>query len=316
MIVTQRQLDELHRRLRAETRDPRAGVFGPASAMWRLSRESALFLGGGRALLLQLAHPTVAHAVAQHSQLAHDPLGRFQRTFEGVFGMIFGDLDEALARSRAVYAVHARVHGPIGEDVGAFAAGTRYHANEAGALLWVHATLIDTSVMVYELVVGALSPAEKEAYYQDSKRFAALFGLAEDAVPADWHAFTAYVQGMLDSSTIAIGATARELAKLLFTAGDPARRSLYRVNQAVTTGLLPGRLRADLGLRWDAAARATSAATIAAARAALPLLPARLRYAPAYMHARRRLAGKRGPDRLSRLVERLAVRAVAAPTGV
>src|ERR1700692_3605899 len=35
------------------------GVFGPASLTWRVDREAAVFLGAGRALLLQLAHPWV-----------------------------------------------------------------------------------------------------------------------------------------------------------------------------------------------------------------------------------------------------------------
>jgi uncharacterized protein (DUF2236 family) len=36
---------------------PMEGVFGPASLTWRVDREAAVFLGAGRALLLQLAHP-------------------------------------------------------------------------------------------------------------------------------------------------------------------------------------------------------------------------------------------------------------------
>ena len=33
-----------------------AGIFGPRSMTWRVDREAAIFLGAGRALLLQLAH--------------------------------------------------------------------------------------------------------------------------------------------------------------------------------------------------------------------------------------------------------------------
>ena len=33
---------------------PGEGVFGPASLTWRIDREAAIFLGAGRALLLQL----------------------------------------------------------------------------------------------------------------------------------------------------------------------------------------------------------------------------------------------------------------------
>ena len=77
-----------------------AGVFGPDSATWRVNREAAIFLGAARALLLQLAHPWVANAVAEHSQVFADPIGRFHRTFRVMFAMDFGTLDQALAAAR------------------------------------------------------------------------------------------------------------------------------------------------------------------------------------------------------------------------
>src|SRR5260370_17954290 len=76
---------------------PVAGVFGPASLTWRIDREAAIFLGAGRALLLQLAHPWVAAGIAEHSRTLADPIGRFHRTFTTVFPTVFGTLDQALA---------------------------------------------------------------------------------------------------------------------------------------------------------------------------------------------------------------------------
>ncbi|MEN3286210.1 MAG: hypothetical protein V7634_510, partial [Bradyrhizobium sp.] len=64
------------------------GVFGPDSMMWQVHREAALFLGAGRALLLQLAHPWVAAGVADQSQVFANPLGRFHRTFSTVYTMV------------------------------------------------------------------------------------------------------------------------------------------------------------------------------------------------------------------------------------
>src|ERR1019366_368479 len=84
-----------------------AGVFGPDSATWRVNREAAIFLGAGRALLLQLAHPWVANAVAEHSQVFADPIGRFHRTFRVMFAMDFGTLDQALAAARRLHWRHA-----------------------------------------------------------------------------------------------------------------------------------------------------------------------------------------------------------------
>jgi uncharacterized protein (DUF2236 family) len=309
-IVTRRELGGVHDRLRAETRDPRAGVFGPESLMWTTSREAVLILGGGRALLLQLAHPFVAHAVAQHSELKNDPLGRFQRTFAGVFGMVFGDLDTALERSRAVHAVHTRVRGSIDEDVGAFHRGAPYAANQIDALRWVHATLLDTTFLLYERIVRPMSLDEKNAAYAESRRFASLFGIAERVMPRDWPAFEAYFASMIDSDTIRVGAVARELAKYIFRGRGVVRAPLYAWLGAVTTSLLPERLRREFGYestRWQ---RAVFESTMLAARVGVPLLPASLRYVPAYNDACRRIAGKDGPDRVAHFVEKVVERAL------
>ena len=40
-----------------------AGVFGPRSITWQVDREAAIFLGAGRALLLQLAFDSAEDAV-------------------------------------------------------------------------------------------------------------------------------------------------------------------------------------------------------------------------------------------------------------
>src|SRR3989442_10360863 len=45
------------------TVDPAESLFGPASVTWRVNREAVILLGGGRALLLQIAHPLVAAGV-------------------------------------------------------------------------------------------------------------------------------------------------------------------------------------------------------------------------------------------------------------
>jgi uncharacterized protein (DUF2236 family) len=298
-MITRAQLEALHVAIRHETTDPRAGVFGPGSATWRLGREAVSFLGAGRAILLQLAHPFVAHAVADHSQLKTDPIGRFRRTFDGVFGMMFGDLDTAFSLSRRVHAVHAGVHGELPD-------GERYHANDADAVFWVHATLLDTAVRVQERVFGRFPAERKAAVYAESKRFVALFGVPASSIPPDWPAFEAYVETMLASPRLHVDAVARELASYLF-AGRSAR-----LLTAVTAELLPPRLRDDFGFASGRGERALAAATFAAARHAVPLLPPRLRFAPAYQHARRRLAGKPGPDPVAAWLERLAERLAVA----
>ncbi len=36
------------------------GLFGPDTVTWKVNREAVLLAGGGRALLLQVGHPSVA----------------------------------------------------------------------------------------------------------------------------------------------------------------------------------------------------------------------------------------------------------------
>jgi len=80
--------------VRASAAGPLAGIFGPLSETWRVDREAAIFLGAGRALLLQLAHPWVATAIEQHPESMADPIGRFHRTFRVMFTMVFGGLEQ------------------------------------------------------------------------------------------------------------------------------------------------------------------------------------------------------------------------------
>src|SRR5512145_2531502 len=150
MTVTRADLEAKIDQVRAAVRDPRAGLYGPGSVSWKVNREGAVMLGGGRAALLQLAHPYVAHAVDQHSATRTDPLGRFQRTFDNVFAMVFGDWDTAVKCSRRVHAIHSRISGEISEDVGAFRKGAHYDANDESALMWVHATLLAGALEAYE----------------------------------------------------------------------------------------------------------------------------------------------------------------------
>src|SRR5437867_10634613 len=117
-IVSSESLERELNVVRAAAADPLSGVFGPLSMTWRVDREAAVFLGAGRALLLQLAHPWVAAAISEHSRTFADPVGRFHRTFNITFTMVFGTLDQALAASRRLYRRHAVVTGILPQAAG------------------------------------------------------------------------------------------------------------------------------------------------------------------------------------------------------
>src|SRR5438093_5430369 len=82
------------------------GQFGPASMLWRVGRERVLLAGGPAALLMQLAHPLIAAAVARHSGFRHDPMRRLRGTLHAVLAITFGDRPQAEQAAAAVLAVH------------------------------------------------------------------------------------------------------------------------------------------------------------------------------------------------------------------
>jgi uncharacterized protein (DUF2236 family) len=302
MAVTRADLEHGLTRLRGMVTDPRAGIFERESISWEINRELGVFVAGGRAALLQLAHPFVAHAVDQHSETRHDPLGRFRRTFDQVGAMSFGDLDHAIAAARRVHAIHTRIFGSIPESVGPFSPGDPYLANDESALVWVYATLTESAVRGFELVVRRLCAEERERYYRESLRFALLFGIREEALPPDWAAFEAYNERMWH--WLAVASPARDMARFLLSPRalrPPRFATWYR---CLTAGLMPEPLRRPFGLRFEAADRRAFERSIRGLRLVRRALPPALRYVPAYLDARRRLGGKTGRDPLAVLVER------------
>ena len=299
-IVTWKELEASLAQLRAHVVDPRAGIFGPHSIAWQIGADLGLFLGGGRAALMQLAHPFVAHAIDQHSHTRTDVVGRFQRTFKNVFAMAFGELDEAFTAARRVHAVHARINGTFATAIGGWPAGTRYHANDADALRWVHATLVDTTLVVRERLDGSLRNDIKDQYVIEMNRFAALFGIPQTLLPDSYAAHAAYMARMIGSDRLAVAPCAREMAKFLVGRGVENQPPLGRIGEAVTHALLPPRLAEQFDLR---AAPRRAKAGLAAFSALYRRLPRIVKTLPAAADAERRLVGQ-GPSRFAAWTER------------
>ncbi len=123
LVVSGADLEREFAIVRDAAAESSAGAFGPSSMMWRIDKEAAIFLGAGRALLLQLAHPWVAAAIAQHSRTLADPIGRFHRTFSFMFTMVFGTTEQALAAARRLHQRHAHISGTLAEPGRAFRRG-------------------------------------------------------------------------------------------------------------------------------------------------------------------------------------------------
>jgi uncharacterized protein (DUF2236 family) len=280
------------------------GIFGPASLTWRVDREAAIFLGAGRALLLQLAHPWVAAGIAEHSRTFAAPIARFHQTFNSVFTMVFGTRDQALAAARRLHRRHAAVTGVLPWTAGCFPAGTQYRANEVSALRWVHATLTETAVLAHDLVLPALTDGELEKYWVEARLFAALFGVRQADLPSNWTSFMDYNEGMLRSDILTVSPAAREIAEQILI-GRATKLWVPNWYLALTTHLLPERLRGEFGLAFGEREQRSMNLALSLIQRLYPLLPMRIRAVGPYQEALARLQGERRPDLAIRWLNRL-----------
>jgi len=290
-LISLEHMERLWSSVRGETSSPDEGIFGQSSLFWKVNREAALFLGAGRATLLQLAHPWVAASLDQHSNLRRDPLARFHNTFRLVFTMIFGTLEQALEASRHLYALHTRIQGRLPATVGAYAQGSHYRANELNALIWVYATLVESALLAYDSVLPPLSIDEREIYYAQSRRMAMLFGIPASALPPDWAGFEAYNREMWMSDKLGVNSLAREMANQLLD-GQGTRVPIPSWYRVLTTAWLPERIRVEFELEYGQREREAMAKTSSLLPRIYHRLPVLLRFVGPYFEARARLHGR------------------------
>jgi uncharacterized protein (DUF2236 family) len=241
------------KRTHAQRLKSRDGYFPPESVIRRLGNSPVTpFLGGGSAVLLQVAHPLVAAGVVQHSDYRSDLWRRLGRTLRALYLITYGTKVEADRAAEAVQIVHAHVHGATDMPLGRFPPGTRYSAADPDLMLWVHATLVHSSLAVYQRFVRTLSRDDQDRYYLEMAVVARLFGTPASVIPRSLTDFREYFSAQLASDTIAVTAPAREVAEVILQAPLPApMKVLIPAHRLATAGLLPPRLRAEYGLRWS-----------------------------------------------------------------
>jgi len=278
-----------------------------------------LLLGAGpRALLLQIAHPLVAEGVAEHSDFQADPWSRLAGTLRSYLRIVYGTADAARGEIRRLNQLHRDIAGEVRDDVVRGRHGARYHARDPELSLWVHATLVDSTIAAYEAWIEPL-PAERRArYYEETVPVGRAFGIPADLLPADLEAFEAYLDRMLGpGGPVVVGDTARELAETILRPplgpaarpwlGDFAARldaiptAAYDWLMWPAIGLLPATVREGYGLRWGLRERLVAAWLVATWRAWRPILPASFRQMPQALAADRRIGALPPPRDFDRL---------------
>jgi uncharacterized protein (DUF2236 family) len=214
-----------------------------------------VLLGWGRAILLQLAHPLIAAGVYDHSSFRSTPLaaiGRLHHTVKAMLSLTFGDETQHNRTIEGIQAIHRRVNGQLPETVGPFPQGTPYSAERPELLLWVHTTLLESVLLVHDLVRPPLSVAERDAYCVEAAPVAIALGAGDADVPRCWAGIRRHLDATYASGVIAVGHQGRELAQALV--GAPALKLVPfagLIHRTLTVGLLPPHVRECYGLPWE-----------------------------------------------------------------
>ena len=222
---------------------------GPDSVTWKVNREIAVVAGWGRAILLQLAHPSVAAGVHHHSSFRgslHASFRRLQSTVGAMLAIAFGDTQQMVDAAAGINAIHDRVRGPVQEG-----GRGQYSAHDPGLQRWVHATLLDSIPRTYELLVGPLTDREHDRYCTESAIMEPLLGMPEGWLPRHSGQLDAYMREMLDGGQLTVTETSRALARaVLYPPRWWMAWPAFRAMQLLTIGTLPPSIREAYGFEW------------------------------------------------------------------
>jgi uncharacterized protein (DUF2236 family) len=260
-----------------------AGLFGPGSITWQVDREVAVLIGSGaRALLLQVAHPLVAAAVADHSRYRSDPLGRLRDTLDAIYSFAFADAQHATDVVHSVTRLHQHVRGQAPD-------GREYFALEPRLLLWVYATLIDSSLLAYETFVAPLTDRQRDAYYAEFCRNGSLWGIPAASFPDTIDDLRCWMAELIASGEVRVTPQGRYVGQFILQPGvwwlPPPLALPLRL---ITVWLLPPALRGGFGFEWGPRRERFMRRSARASRALIPRLPRLLRDLPIARAADRR----------------------------
>jgi uncharacterized protein (DUF2236 family) len=214
--------------------------FTEDDAIWRVHADTAMFIGGIRALLLQALHPDAMLGVSEHSGFRGDPWGRLQRTSTYLATTTFGTVADTERAIAIVRAIHGRVQGTTPD-------GRTYRADDRHLLMWIHIAEIDSFLATHR-AFGAdpLSDADADSYVRQTGEVVARLGVVNPPTTV------AELREILQSYRPELRGSepAREATELLLA--DPPLTGLsrlgYRVLAAGAISTLPAWTRVELRL--------------------------------------------------------------------
>jgi uncharacterized protein (DUF2236 family) len=257
------------------------GFFGPGSVTWRLTTDLSGPISGLRSLMIQALHPLAMAGVDQHSDWRSDPVGRLAATGSYTTTVSVGDKATAERVSARVRRIHEHVRGV--DTV----TGQPYAAGDPALLLWVHAALVDSTIVAAQLFGTPLSAADADRYVAEMVAAAKLVGVPAAMIPDGAAALDRYLESVRPE--LRCTPAAREsMAYLLDPPGlGPDLAEIWQDIRAGTIAALPGWARVMYGYEMPEPLTDARRTEI---RQALGVLDAVFLGEPGVLEARQRLA--------------------------
>jgi uncharacterized protein (DUF2236 family) len=239
------------------------GLFGPRSMTWRVVGDTAVLVGGIRALLVQAAHPEVVAGVEQHSRYRQDPLGRLSRTSAYVTATSYGAIPEV---ERAV-AIVRRAHRPV---VGVSHRGEPYDASDPALASWVHNSMTDSFLKAFRSYGSRpCSEADADRFVAEQARVGALLGA--DQLPRTAKKLAAWIT---DHPALGTTPDTREAIRFLRNPPLPVPAGIgYRILLYAAVATLPRRICEVIGVRALPGDFVTGRAAVSILRSSLGASP-------------------------------------------
>ncbi|MFI2234386.1 oxygenase MpaB family protein [Nocardia testacea] len=229
---------------------------GPAAAVndeefdFRPYIDGAAILGAAANVIMQLAVPGVGYGVLESpvdsGKLTLHPVKRTRTTLTYLAVALLGSPAERAAYREAVDTSHRQVRSNAQSPV-------RYNAFDRDLQLWVAACLYWGARDLRERMHGRPDAELEETIYRHSARLGTTLQVPPESWPADLAAFDRYWAE--NSAETRIDPPVRDMLNEIVDLKmfpRPVQLLGGRFNRWVTAGLLPPRLRAEMGMDWTA----------------------------------------------------------------
>ena len=265
----------------ASPADADQGYFPAGRSMLRRVHEQRIvgLLYGQRGLMVGAVDPVVTVGTFMSTSGAAKPFDRLVRTARVFEKTFFGTREEADRELARVHRLHQRTKGELDQPAGPYPAGTAYDALDPKQMLWTLACIADSGQTLYEQLARPLTPSEREALWQDYRRWGELFHLDRSHTPETYPEFRSWFDGRIASDEVYLTDEAREIGHIvgLEIPGRPHGPDRSRGAQPARDRLAPARVRKMYKLRWTSAHAAAYRAAARAHRAARAFVPKNVR---------------------------------------